>query len=82
MPSSVEVNGPLIEHYRKTRACLSRKQAASRLGITESALHYIERGREGRYRTQPETLRKIAGLLEVRPEELAGAVPVASGVVE
>lgn len=73
MPASVEVNGPLIEHYRKTRACLSRKEAAQKLNMTEPALYFIERGREGRHRTQPKTLRKIAKLLKVSSEELAGA---------
>jgi len=76
LPSSVEVNGPLIEHYRKTKACLSREDAARKIGLTAPALYYIERGRAGRYRTQPETLRKIAKLLKVKSEELATPVEV------
>lgn len=78
VPASVEVNGPLIEHYRKTRACLSRRDAAKKLKISEPALYFIERGRDGRHRTRPVTLRKIARLLKATPEELA-RVPV--GVV-
>jgi transcriptional regulator with XRE-family HTH domain len=71
MASSVDVNGQLIEHLRKTRACLSRRDAARRLKLSEPTLYFIERGRNGRYRTQPETLARIARLLNVEPSEIA-----------
>lgn len=71
MPASVDVNGKLIEQYRKTRACLSRAEAARRIGMSAAGLYFIERGRSGRYRTQPETLAKLAELLRVEPEDLA-----------
>lgn len=71
MPASVGVNGPLIEHYRKSKACLTRKEAARVLGMSETTLYYIERGRRGRYRTSPPTLKRIALLMKVEPTELA-----------
>ena len=76
MSSSVEVNGPLIERLRKTRACLSRREAARRLGMSETALYYIERGKKGKYSTQVETLPKIADLLGVGTEQLVPVGPV------
>lgn len=72
MPASVDVDGKLIERYRKTRACMSRAEAARQLGMSAAGLYFIERGRAGRYRTQPETLAKLAKLLHTEPEELAG----------
>lgn len=59
---------------------MGRKQAAEKLGMSQAALYYIERGREGRHRTQPETLKKIAKLLRVKSDELTAVAPVAIGV--
>lgn len=70
MASSVKVDGQLIEQLRMTRACLSREAAARTIGISTPALYYIERGRNGRHRTRPETLGKIARVLNVEPESL------------
>ncbi len=57
---------------------MGRKEAAQRLGVAQGTLYYIERGREGRHRTQPATLKRIAKLLKVKPEGLtvATSVPV------
>lgn len=70
MAASVKVDGARIEHLRKTRAGLSRTDAALALGISTTALYLIERSPQ---RTRPQTLKRIALLLEERPENLACA---------
>ena len=83
-PGGVHVDGELIEHYRKVRACITRKEAARQLGMSETALFYIEKGRlsdgERLMRTTPETLRKIAQLLRVSPEVLVSEKETATKV--
>lgn len=83
MPASVEVNGAKIEHLRKVRIGLSRRDAARVLNMSEVGLYYIERGR-GRgsskvSRTQPDTLQRIAALLRANPEELTEDESEANG---
>lgn len=71
MAPSVRVDGRKIEHLRKTRASLTRKQMATALGISEPALYYIERSTQ---RTSPQTLKRIAALFGVAPEDLSGGL--------
>lgn len=68
MTESVKVDGARIEHLRKARANLTRRAAATALGISETALYFIERSPQ---RTKPATLKRIAALLNESPEDLA-----------
>jgi transcriptional regulator with XRE-family HTH domain len=63
--ASVKVDGAKIEHLRKYRANLTRKQMATALGISQPALYYIERGKQ---RTSVGTLQRIAAMFGESPE--------------
>lgn len=67
MAASVKVDGAKIEYLRKARAGLSRKDAATILDISPTALYMIERSSQ---RTKPATLKRIAILLKENPEDL------------
>lgn len=68
LAASVRVDGERIEHLRKTRLGMSRKDAATVLGLSATALYMIERSSK---RTRPATLKRIAAFLREDPENLA-----------
>lgn len=64
---SVKVDGTKIRHIRERQALLQRKELAKKVGVTPAAIYEIEVHRQS---TQLPTLRKIARVLKVKPEEL------------
>lgn len=67
MPRGVRVNGEKIREIRETRATLDRKELAERIGLSYGGVYEIEVHRQT---TQLVTLRKIAKVLRVKPEDL------------
>lgn len=58
----------------RERACLSQRELAARLGITQSAISRLETG--SRQRPHPRTLRRLAEALGTTPAEVRACFPV------
>ena len=67
MAYSIEVDGKEIERLRLEKLAMNRQEFGDKVGITNSALWAIERKPQ---RTRPDTLRKIAKALGVKPQTL------------
>ena len=65
-PSSIRVNGQLIREMREKKGW-ERKEFAALIGITPNRVYKIERLEQV---TRLITLRRIAAVLAVKPEEL------------
>lgn len=66
MPPSIKVNGPLIRSLRE-QSGIERIEMARLAGVSYQTVYVLEKKREI---TSPSTLRKIAEVLGVRPEQL------------
>jgi DNA-binding Xre family transcriptional regulator len=69
---SLDVDGAKIERLRLEKAVMNRHEFARKVGVTGSGMWSIERKP---MRTRPATLRKIAKVLGVEPQELLRREP-------
>jgi transcriptional regulator with XRE-family HTH domain len=67
MALGVDVQGEVIERMRREKLVMNRKEFGKKVGISNSAVWAIERNPQ---RARPETLRKIAKALGVKPHTL------------
>lgn len=67
MASSVKVNGPLMRELREKRG-YDRPEFAPLVGLSANRIYKIE---QVTHSTRPLTLRRIAAVLGVPPEDLA-----------
>ena len=74
MAPSVKVDGALIRKMREERGW-ERKEFAALIGVSPNRVYKIEKLTQS---TRPLTLRRIAAVLSVQPQELVVSEAVAS----
>lgn len=67
MALGIDVQGEKIEQMRREKLVMNRNEFGDLVGISNSAVWAIERNPQ---RARPETLRKIAKALGVKPHSL------------